>query len=581
MRQDYALRVDGDEVSMMDFSNRIRNERLRLRSMFGPAYNSLAEQLEANLQAEMVDRLVAESLLQRAAYNVGLRGGERQLASFVSEQLGGLDPERYRNFLAQIGQTAVEFESNLAHDLAVNSFAQIINDMSIPSKEEALSLWREENIRFDLEFVRIPTTKFAEDVVIEETEVQDFFDSRIADYEIPARISYSFAPIPASLFDGQFEIFEEDIELFYQDNSQDYRIPEERHIVLITAESSLKEDALKQLEKEIEGLTNSGGLTIESLTATVGDQASIDDRGWITKGVLPAELERTAFQSGDTPSVSLTGNPGATRVFVVTLDSKPESQRPLGEVRGDIEKQIRTREAPAFAAAFAADLLEEWRTSKKTLADFVLEKSLALQSPERSFAREENPIAFEGLTESIFARNREKQLVTSLNGSWLLVEIHSFENPYFPELANVREQVENDLREQKLSSATRGFVEELQSLEKEEVRKRLADKELSLESIANVSRESNEEILAIQEVRSRVLQALPKTGFLDAPIAVDDGYLLVGIESVRFPTEQPSESELKELMQLAHQQTAQEAEKAVIEKLKQRASIEVNPSALN
>lgn len=130
------------------------------------------------------------------------------------------------------------------------------------------------------------------------------------------------------------------------------------------------------------------------------------------------------------------------------VDEKREpAPKKLEDVRGEIEKIIREREAPAYAAEHAQKLLRQWKDSGKSLVDFAKSVNLSSDTTQKALTENEDPsIALKGLTSNILvSAGAEEKLLAELDKFSVLVEVSAYHEISIPPFAEVRQKVTADL----------------------------------------------------------------------------------------------------------------------------------------
>jgi len=136
------------------------------------------------------------------------------------------------------------------------------------------------------------------------------------------------------------------VENYYLNHQDNFKIEDQIKLRMIVLDKTSADDTnAVNLAREIEGKIKEGATFEEmaSLYSQGSQQHAGGDWGWIERSVLSKELADAAFAL----------KPGQISDPVVTPDSvylmlveqvRPSHVKPLGEVRGDIEKTIRVQE---------------------------------------------------------------------------------------------------------------------------------------------------------------------------------------------------------------------------------------------
>ena len=144
----------------------------------------------------------------------------------------------------------------------------------------------------------------------------------------------------------------------------------------------------------------------------------------------------------------------------------PGTPKELSEVRSEIEQIIRKREAPAFVAAKASELFEQWEKSSASLADFVAgdalkDRSLIINSSVPLAEKGMDPAAFTGLTERVLDQSDQRKQLLDLGDKSVLVEVTESREPEVPALNLVRQRIVELLKRREAGTRARTIAQTL------------------------------------------------------------------------------------------------------------------------
>ena len=108
--------VNGEEISAQELERAYQSQRAQMESQYGESIAQLfsSEQYLADFRRNVLDRLIAEKLIQQQATDMGLRVSDQQIRETILQmpefQFGGqFDNERFQAILRQNGFQVADF----------------------------------------------------------------------------------------------------------------------------------------------------------------------------------------------------------------------------------------------------------------------------------------------------------------------------------------------------------------------------------------------------------------------------------------------------------------------------------------
>lgn len=452
-KADYAIKVDDHTVSYTEFYNERRLIEDQYRRMFGPEYYKLMQSLNLNLAQQVSDTMINGYLVERAAHDLGLRTSNEEVASQILALFpAGVQKAQYDSYLREVGMSAVAFEDKLRKDLLQRQFNQLLNDASLASRRESEAQLRLRDTKYDASYVEIdPGTLEKEIPNPADGQLQEYYGKISSELEVPPQVAYRYALIEQGKFLDAVPVLPDDVEFYYTEHLREYTEPElirVRQLQFTLPDGASDADRAKLREKaESVAAKWRGGEPIEMLALQFSDDPSSKgsggDLGWIGRGKMHADFDKAAFgmKVGEVSEIIST----PTAFHVVKVEEKKEGRtKPLNEVRPEIEKKIREREAPAFILEKAHQLQDEWskRSPAVSLVDFAKEKDIAIAATAGKLGAQEDPAAnLKGLTAKVLETPLETRQIVELGDVPVLVEIMEYREAYIPSFGEAREKV--------------------------------------------------------------------------------------------------------------------------------------------
>lgn len=135
------------------------------------------------------------------------------------------------------------------------------------------------------------------------------------------------------------------IERFYADHRNDFKVDDQVHLYMIVIKSQAAAGNAHKMAGEILAKIDSGVPFEEmaSLYSSGSQHSQGGDRGWVDRDYFRAELANAAFSLKAGQHSGIIDLPDASYLLMVK-EVRPAHVRPLGEVRGDIERALTAKE---------------------------------------------------------------------------------------------------------------------------------------------------------------------------------------------------------------------------------------------
>jgi peptidyl-prolyl cis-trans isomerase D len=250
------------------------------------------------------------------------------------------------------------------------------------------------------------------------------------------------------------------------------------------------------------------------------NSANGGDLDYFGRGRMVAEFEQAAFamKPGEISNAPVKTAFGFHIIKMV--DNQPESTRPLAEVRAELEDQLKWQKAQAEAEKQAKAL----EATMKTPADLDrIAKEKSLQVTESGLILSADSIPGIG-TQPEFAGRlfgmKEGEVTPAMRVStgWVFGTVTGRQDPYIPQLAEVKDRVADDLKQEKAtemaSQRAAAIAAELKTAKDFAAAARRAGLEVKTTEL--VARGSAIPDLGVSEAVDAAAFALPQGGVSDA-----------------------------------------------------------------
>jgi len=594
-QSNYAIKVDDIEVSHQEFYQRKRELQERYRRMLGDNYFKIAPELFKNLNQNLIDSTIEHVLLEREARRNNLFLGDDEVKRMIRTELfpGGFNREQYLAMLRQLGLTSEQFQKQLAVDALIEEYRGLIGDTSRVSELEARSLLEVEESSYDVSYVAVKPEDFISKVADPgQEELEQYFERNASEYESTARAAYDYVVFDPQGSLDMVEVPTEDIEFYYTENLRRFTLPDKikaRHIRLDFPKdaSTDRVEEIKTLAEELHAKVQAG----EDFT-TLAEQYSEDletkfkggDLGWFSRGEQEKKLEAAVFamrQGGLTEPLATESG-----YHIIQVDDyQPSTPRDLEEVRGEIEKKIREREAPAYASAMAQDFHSKWLSAGLSLKEFAKSNGKEAISNPDLLDKRQDPEGMRGLSVKVLSSPEQVHQLVELRHQSLVVEVTNYRSAEIPPLEEIKDNIVADYKAEAAKKLAEEKTQELLVLLKEgevkDLRKAAKTFKLKVEEQKELKAGRGTSGIFAHPILQRALfsssrlMTVPKNYHL-----VDGVYYLAQLEKVNMPEEKDLQEKMDNYRQQASMTIAGETIRSIVNRLKARAEIDINPGLL-
>ena len=451
--------INGEEITDTEFRNALNNTREQFRSTLGDAFNTAIQ--PGQLENLVRDSLISKTLLLQEAEKLNVPVSDAEVLAYIQQipafqRDGQFDRDLYRNILARNRMTATDFEAGLKEDILYEKMQNIISNSVLVTDEEVARQFIYDNTEARISFIELNSDNFESEVVVNEEELQQFYEKNKSAYEVPAKIKVKYAVFDPERFQADIEISEEEAEQYFIKNKDQFNQQEQvkaSHILIRVTDWN-DEDAVNAARAEAsEALAKvNSGANFADIAKQYSDDTSAQnggDLGFFSKGQMVPEFEEAAFalDEGEVSDIIKTDFGFHIIKVYQHIDAKEYTFEEAKDIIIDRMKQEREQ---SMFRSFVLDIYRDIIKASNITAYNAQQpddKKLATQQLDY-FSRNNTPNLFltnQQAANNLFGLNeKEVSRIHSINGKQYIFEISDKKEAYVPELSEVRVQVEKD-----------------------------------------------------------------------------------------------------------------------------------------
>ncbi len=381
--------VNGDKITYTELEGHYYRMLQTYRQLAGGRL-SPADIEALNLRGQLLEELIQQRLLLQAAQDLGLQVTDEELVRGIArnpafQAAGRFNKNVYEQALRGQGLTPGEFEARQREALVIRKLQDLIQDSIPVTADEVEQRYQVDNQEIALNFVRLKTEDFFQDIEVEDEEIRAYYDGNGALLREPLKVKARYLAYRVEDFAADIEVSDQEVRAYY-DVYRDRRFRRRDAVkfsqifIPAPAEGTTPEDksaARKQLEDVLKQ-AREGADFAELAKRHSRDESAAQggDMGFVGRGQLVAALDEALFvlKQGE---VSEIVESALGLHLLKAVEKQEEGVVELDEVREEIVEALK-RERGAAKAARAAEEDRERALDGSRLAEVAPKRGIAL-----------------------------------------------------------------------------------------------------------------------------------------------------------------------------------------------------------
>jgi peptidyl-prolyl cis-trans isomerase D len=478
-KRSFAARVNGETISLHEYSRSLENLSQMYEQMYGQQFTpEMAAQM--GLPKQVLDSLVDQRLLTQEARRMSLGATPDEVrAKLLSLPVFNQDGkfvgmELYRNYVVgRLGYAnAAAFEEDLARDITLTKMESALQSSLVVSPKAAEAEYRRTNENAKIKYVLLPAAVAAANVTVTPAEVEAYYKANESKYRHSEQRQIRYLLTDYAKIRTQITPSEAEILAAYNANSARYRKPPAAKVlhILVKVDPTASPAVDAAAKAKAQGLVAQlrGGADFGALARANSEDPSSaatgGDMGWVEMGQTVEPFEKAIFSV----PMNQISDPIRTTEYgyhiVKVTERRPETVRPVDEVRTELVSVIANDRAKEVAKAEITRLRAVLKNNKPANAQAFmnLANDKATSNDSGWFGRNEaigglgnNP----ALSEWVFsAKPGDVSDPIGTPRGIAVAYVEGIRQPGTTALAEIRPQVEADLRQEKGREAARASL---------------------------------------------------------------------------------------------------------------------------
>ena len=226
----WAVKVNGRKISYPELQRTEQNFRDQYRRQSGDRFGESAED---DFRQQAMDALIRRELILITAeqFGFGVSDNElrEQIASIPGFQSDGkFNIYLYNRYLASTRMNREYFEQSLRQQMLHAKMASFINSTMIRPLPETEAQFKRRSRRVMAEMLAFRPSEYTEDVTVDEEGLLKYFKDRQEEYQIPEQRRIRYVEYVAEDYRDQIQVTEGRLRTFFSRNATDYTVEETR-----------------------------------------------------------------------------------------------------------------------------------------------------------------------------------------------------------------------------------------------------------------------------------------------------------------------------------------------------------------
>ncbi|WP_323948967.1 peptidylprolyl isomerase [Aeromonas caviae] len=469
--------VNGNDISAPALENAYRNERARMESQMGEAFNQLAANPDYMKQFRrgVLDRLIDQALIDDKARSLGLRVSDEQIKQAIVAmpefaENGKFSNDRYLQLIRRAGMTPEMFRDSLRQDMVRQQLMGAVLGSEFALKGEAEQLDRLYNQTRDLRLIRLAASAYVDGIEVSDAEVEQFYKANSARFMNDETVKVDYLLLDAANLGKNIKVTEQDAQDYYDQHQDLFQRPERRQVAHILIPFGKDEKAAEQKAEAVLAKAKAGDDFAALAKADSSDTFSAKKGGeldWFEKGVMDPAFEKAAFalaKAGDLSAVvkSLFGFH-----IIKLLAVEPAKTKPFVDVMSDTIARLQSEKAKEQFFAEQQKMADSSFENPDSLDLTAEAMGLQVQSTGY-FSQADAPAPLNdpkvlsvAFSEQLRDDNTNSDVIELADGKALVLHIMGHQPKAAKPLAEVKEQVITAIKHDKASEVARGKAQGL------------------------------------------------------------------------------------------------------------------------
>ncbi|GAA0858025.1 SurA N-terminal domain-containing protein [Aliiglaciecola litoralis] len=591
-----AASVNGDDISQTTFQRAYDSERARMQSQYGETFTALSSDPSYlnQFRQSVLDRLIADKLIEQVAAELGLRVSNAQIREQILTmpefQIGGqFNNDRFQAALRSVGFQANTFRDYMRNEMTRQQVAQALLGSEFALSNEASRVLAMQQQTRDLQYITVPTSLFSEQVEVSEEDIDIYYQQNLDQFDTEEKVSLEYISLSSEDLMADMDVTEEELKDLYDKSSNEFQSEETRRVSHILVE--LGEDQQAARDKAQQAVDRlAAGEDFAAVAADLSDDTFSAENGgdldFFSKGDMDPAFEKAAYELAQVGDVSDIVESEYGLHIIKLTDINAAKVTPFEEVEAVLAERIKREKATEKLYLIQTEVETLAFEMPDSLNDVAAATDLTVKSTDL-FTRNAPPEALsspvvvaKAFSDELVQDRVNSEVIATGDNQFMVIRVKQHEPERTKGLEEVKEQIVTQLTAQKAQDAAREWAQGLLTDMQAEVNiaEKLAQMDLGWELQANIGRFGSSVPRAIVDKAFQLSTAKDQNQAVVELASGDVG--IVQVNNIHQNQELPEE-QLRAMQQRLAQMQSQGVYASLIEALRVKADITVYNLAVN
>ena len=557
-------RVGEHYISGSEYQTAYTNMVEGISKQFGGA---LPEDLKRslNLKQQALDSLIQHYLILKGANSIGLaattdevRRKILEIPAFQTE--GKFDSQHYEGLLRRMNMTPDVFEQEMSEDITTLKVQGFIKGRAVVTEDEILTDFHLNRDQIKVAYVVFDPKSFEDKVTVEEADLRTFYQNNQNRYMEPEKREIAYVLLNMEDLEKDIHPGDEEIRRYYDENAAKFAREKQvraQHI-LFRVKPDAPKDEVEKIRADAQKILDEAkkGKNFAELAKKYSqDEASAKkggELGFFSQKQMEQAFSDAAFALKPGEISDLVRTPYGFHI-IKSEEIAEARTAPLEEVKGDIERDIKSQGAQDIAYKQARNL-RDLAYARKDVDKAAQEMKMTVSNPvwiEMSEDQADSGPFPGAIKAKLFELSQgDVSDMLELPKGFAVAQVKSIKRPQPIPFENIKDKVTKDFRaEQAKGLAQKRAAEVLaQAKQKNSLADVAKDQNISLKQSEFFSRQDPDKELKLLRGTSlnSVFSLQDSNPFPESPLDFGNNFIVCQFEGKK-PAGQPSEEQKAEI----------------------------------
>uniref|UniRef100_Q0HTL1 Periplasmic chaperone PpiD n=1 Tax=Shewanella sp. (strain MR-7) TaxID=60481 RepID=Q0HTL1_SHESR len=575
-----AAEVNGDKITKAELEQAYQSERARMEQQLGEMFAALSadERYLESIKQSVLERLVADKLIDQAAAAMGLRVSDEQIIAAIKSEPafqtdGKFDNDRYQAILRQLGYQPQTFRSMMRVDMTRRQLTAALVGTEFVLPGEAKQLAELQGQTRDIRYLVVDSAPFLANASVTDEQVKNYYDTNQGQFMSPEKVSLEYVELNSADFAKDSKVTDEEAQAYYDEHKTQYVSNEKRLAAHILIGPGSDEAVAKAKAEDLAKQLDNGADFAELAKANSEDTLSAEQGGkldWFEPGVMDPSFDTALFalQKGQHSAVVKTD---FGFHIIKLLDVQPGTTVPFADVKAKIVAQLQEKKAVDQFYSLQSKLADTSYEVPDTLAETAKVVGVEIKTTPL-FSRDDVPAALNkpdvvkaAFSDTVLRQGLNSEVLELEPNHVVVIRMKEHHDAGTMPLAEVKADISDRLKQDQANEAARAKAQELMT----QVKAGAAD--VTLTAKAKLGRGAQDVDAAI--VGKAFQMPTPSATPVVDTVGLANGYAVIALDKVN-AAESVSDELVNALKQRLNAQYSEADYRGLIESLKANAKID-------